>query len=134
MPSVLSVLPFLARCHLKAIFPEISEVFLFWKYFLGYSLVPSSDSYFAQNVLRFSYFIVVFFHVFQVFSFDWYFSLIFFRFSSVICFQVCSCLVISPCFFQVFSCVLLCMIFSGFFTLQRPNSCQKSLRHGANSL
>ena len=49
------------------------------------------------------------FGFFQVFSFD-VFLYDFFRFSTVFCFQVCSFLVIFPCFFQVFSCILL-----GFF-------------------
>ena len=31
--AVLSVLPFLARCHLKAIFPEISQVFVIGFFF-----------------------------------------------------------------------------------------------------
>ena len=54
MLSVLSVLPFLARCHLKAISPEISHVFPIRFVFLGFSLFFPFESYSFQEFLKFS--------------------------------------------------------------------------------
>ena len=51
---MLSVLPFLARCYLKAISPEISHVFPIRFVFLGFSLFFPFESYSFQEFLKFS--------------------------------------------------------------------------------